>query len=719
MIAKSNCMQDDQIVTTTCSYDCGGRCLLKVHLQEEKITHISTENRNGLHLKACPRGLAQNAVVYHVDRLSQPLMRAGARGSGKFRPISWDEALQTIAEKFQHTISTFGTEALYFVTNTGSMATHHNTPRVTRGFFSLMGTCTTTRGNPSYEGAHQSALATFGRTATGSSRDNLLASHLIILWGWNPLATRFGPDTIPYLSQAKKAGVPIVCVDPRQSQTCHALADEWIPVKPGTDTALLAAMAYVMISEELLDTCTVEKYTHGFETFREYVTGETDGVPKSPEWAHSICGTPVEAIVKLARSYIEKKPVSLIAGWAPGRTAYGEQFHRAISTLSAISGNMGIDGGHCAGGPDYIDMGNFEESSTVPRTRHHTVHLARLYDALLDPKPEGKHPDCKLLYIVGCNLLNQNPNLNKGKQALMKMDFIVTHELFLTPTAKYADIVLPVKHFFEREDIGQPFVGGPYCIYMHKILTALPGVKSDADIFAEIAERMGISSGNHPSDEAWLENFLDSEPQLPDLTSFRSDGVKRFSMQRAHVAFREEIENPDKHPFPTPSGKIEILSHRFAELNHPDIPPIPTHMTSWEGPQDPLVQQYPIQLISPHSRARANSQFDNVQAMKKDADDDLWINPMDAQQRSIQNGDTVVVFNKRGRMCVTVKVTNRIMPGVASIDQGQWYAPDDQGIDRGGCANILTTDKISPAGAFASNTCLVQIEKWSPPTHSA
>ena len=195
------------------------------------------------------------------------------------------------------------------------MATRHNTPRVTSRFFSLLGKCTTTRGNPSYEGAHQSALATFGRTATGSTRDNLLASKLIILWGWNPLVTRFGPDTIPYLSQTKKAGVPFVSVDPRQSQTCHALADEWIPVKPGTDTALLLAMAYVMIAEELLDTRYVENYTHGFEIFREYVTGETDGVPKNPEWAHSICGTPVESIVKLARSYIYKKPVSLIAGW--------------------------------------------------------------------------------------------------------------------------------------------------------------------------------------------------------------------------------------------------------------------------------------------------------------------------------------------------------------------------------------------------------------------
>jgi anaerobic dimethyl sulfoxide reductase subunit A len=713
MPANSNRNQDEQIITTTCSYDCGGRCLLRVHIRDQKIAHISTENRKGLHIQACPRGLAQKSVVYHSDRLTQPLKRVGARGDGKFKPVSWDQALETIAEKIQHTISKFGTESLYFVTNTGSMATLHNTPIVTRRFFGLLGRCTTTWGNPSYEGAKQSALATFGTAATGSTRDNLLASKLIILWGWNPLVTRFGPDTIPYLSQAKKAGAHIVCVDPRQNQTCHALADEWIPVKPGTDTALLTAMAYVMISEELLDYCYVEKYTHGFDKFREYVTGETDGVPKSPEWAHAICGTPVESIVKLARSYIENKPASLIAGWAPGRTAYGEQFHRAASTLSAISGNMGIDGGHSAGGADYVDMGSFEKTLPVPKTRHHKVHLARLYDALLDSKSESKHPDCKLLYIVGCNLLNQNLNLNKGTQALKKVDFIVTHELFLTPTAKFADIVLPVKHFFEGEDIGQPFVGGPYCIYMHKVLDAPPGVKSDLDIFSKIAERMGIENDNDRSDKEWLESFIGSEPQLPDLRTLKTDGVKRFAMQRAHVAFREEIENPDKYPFPTPSGKIEIFSQRFAELDNPAIPPIPTYMPSCEGPEDPLARKYPIQLISPHSKARANSQFDNIESIKKGADDNLWMNPTDANQRNIQNGNTVHVFNKRGRMRVAVKVTHRIMPGVASIDQGQWYAPDDRGIDSGGCANILITDRRSPAGAFPCNTCLVQIEKCS------
>ncbi len=706
-------MQDseDRIFTTTCSYDCGGRCLLKVHVRDGEITHISTENRKGLHIQACPKGLAQQSVVHHPHRLTQPLKRSGPRGEGKFQPISWDEALDTIAKKIQHASAQFGTESLYFITNTGSMATLHNTPVVTRRFFGLLGKCTTTWGDPSYEGALQSALATFGTAATGSTRDNLLSSKLIILWGWNPMVTRFGPDTIPCLSQAKKKGTPIICVDPRQNQTCRALADEWIPIKPGTDTALLTAMAHVMISEGLLDERSIEKYTHGFDQFRDYVTGEVDNVPKNPGWAHNVCGTPVASIVKLAREYAANRPAALMAGWAPGRSAFGEQFHRAASTLAAITGNMGIAGGHSAGGPDYVDMGSIEETLPDPGTPHNEVHFTGLYDALLDPKTKHKLPECKLLYIVGCNLLNQNLNLNKGKQALMNADFVVTHELFLTPTARFADIVLPVRHFLEREDIGQPFIGGPYCIHMQKALETPPDVKSDLEIFSELAQRIGIENFNNCSDEEWLGSFLDAESDFPDLGTLRTAGVHRFEAESPQVAFRDQIKHPDKHPFPTPSGKIEIFSHRFAEMDDPDIPPIPTYLAAWEGPDDPMQQKYPIQFISPHSKARANSQFDNVESIKKLGDDRLWINLKDAEKRNIQDGDAVHVFNRRGRMRTTAKVTHRIMPGVASIDQGQWYAPDDGGIDTGGCANMLTNDKMSPAGAFPSNTCLVQIEK--------
>lgn len=711
MNAASHHTKNERIVTTTCSYDCGSRCLLKVHLHDGKITRITTENQKGLHLKACSKGLAQAAVINHADRLLQPLKRTGKRGKGAFKPISWEEALDTIAEKIQNTIAQSGTEALYFVTNTGSMATLHHTPAVTQRFFGLLGKCTKTWGNPSYEGAFQSALATFGTAATGSTRDNLMLSKLIILWGWNPLVTRFGPDTLPYLSQAKTKGARIICVDPRQNQTCRALADEWVPIKPGTDSAVLIAMAHYMISQGLLEESYIDTYTHGFRKFHDYVVGKVDGVPKTPEWAHGFCGTPVESIVKIAREYAETKPAALMAGWAPGRTAYGEQFHRAASTLAAMTGNTGVYGGHSAGGPDYVDMGFIKKKLPVPRKQHHEVHFSELYDALLSSNDRSEQPKCKLLYIVGCNLLNQNLNLNKGRQALKNVDFVVTHELFLTSTARYADIVLPVKHFLEREDIGQPFVGGPYCIHMPKVIEPGPGVKSDLEIFSKLSRRLGIDNYNDCSEDEWLRTFLVAKSDFPDLDTFRNIGVHRIEHKSPNVAFRNQIEHPDQNPFPTPSGKIEIYSNKFAEMNNPDIPPIPTYMDAWEGSKDPLSQKFPMQFISPHAKARANSQFDNIASLKNPGDDCLWINPQDAEKRDIRDGDSIYVYNQRGRMRISAKVTRRIMPGVVSIDQGRWYTPDECGTDTGGCANILTNDKMSPSGAFPSNTSLVQIEK--------
>jgi anaerobic dimethyl sulfoxide reductase subunit A len=198
---------------------------------------------------------------------------------------------------------------------------------------------------------------------------------------------------------------------------------------------------------------------------------------------------------------------------------------------------------------------------------------------------------------------------------------------------------------------------------------------------------------------------------IPDYKEFKEKGVYRIPLSEPYVAFQEQVADPEHHPFPTPSGKIEIYSEELEAMNDPLLPPIPKYIDPWEGPRDPLCKKYPLQLLTTHFKRRAHSQFETLPWLRELQAQTLMISTMDAGVRSISDGDMVRVFNDRGEVIIPAKVTERIMPGVVDLPQGAWFSPDEKGVDRGGCANVLTSDKSSPCGALVTNSSLVQVEK--------
>ncbi len=244
---------------------------------------------------------------------------------------------------------------------------------------------------------------------------------------------------------------------------------------------------------------------------------------------------------------------------------------------------------------------------------------------------------------------------------------------------------------------------------MNRVIESSPQAKSDFHIFSLIAEKLGLKDYNGRTDSQWLEMLLESQEGFPGMKAFSKENIYKFKYEKPHIAFKEQIDNISENPFSTPTGKIEIYSSAFAEKNDPFLPPVPKYIPAKD--EAPGTEDFPLNLISPHSQARVNSMFYNIESFKKMEDDNLWINTGDAVERGIKNGDDVIIFNKNGKVRTKAKVTSGIIPGTVSIDQGQWYRPDDTGMDTGGCINVLTQDIKSPLGAFASNTCFVQVMK--------
>jgi anaerobic dimethyl sulfoxide reductase subunit A len=715
----------ETVVTSTCGHNCGGRCVVNAHVREGRIVKISTDPRRWTPelppLHACVRGFGQGERVNHPDRLLHPLRRTGPRGAGQFERISWDEALDEVARQMLRIRETYGAAAVLDCSRTGSLSMLHGRGVIQR-LLHKFGGCTELWSNISAEAEVFAVRQTYGAKAeyksAGREPTDYVNSRLIVMWGWSPADGHFGTGTLQYLKLAKRHGVRVVCVDPRVTRSSYELADEHVFIRPSTDTAALVAMAYVIASEGLQDQAFLDRFVLGFDeahlppgapagaSYRSYLFGLADGVRKTPEWAAEITGIPADTLRRLAVEFATRTPAALHCGYAPGRTSHGEQFHRAAYALAAMTGNVGIPGGNAGTSNGATGRCGIRSLPAGANPAGARVASSLMADLLARGKSGGYPADIKMVYSVAGDLFNQVPNANKTLAAAHNLEFMVAHDHFVTPTARYADILLPATTFWERNDVHTPWAGaGHYVIFMKQAIPPMGECRNDLDICTDLARRLGVTDYNDRSEEDWLREL--THGVIDDFDTFRERGLARLPAPDDAVAFAREIRDPERHPFTTPSGKIEIYSMALAANPDPYglgvIPPIPTWIPDAGDPR------HPLRLVSPKSRARTHSIHGNQPILSRADRDDVWISVTDAAARGITDGHMVRVFNDRGATLLPARVTNRIASGVVSIKEGAWLTLDATGTDTNGCANVLTPDHASPAGASPFNTCFVDI----------
>jgi anaerobic dimethyl sulfoxide reductase subunit A len=715
LMSEEQTASQDKIVHTLCDSHCGGTCDFRVHVRDGKIIRIESvpddDGRPGM----CLRGHAYRQRVYSPDRLLYPLKRMGPRGSGEFTRISWDEALDTVSGEMKRVKAEYGNASLlHFCSMCDPHLLHH--VGAIHSLLCQFGGYTAPWGYVSCEAYAFAEGVTFGKSSilrqTGHTPEEIRDARLILMWGWNPATTEMGSNMPLSLAQAKEKGARIIALDPRFTDSAAAFADRWIPVRPGTDAAVMTAMAHTIITENLQDQQFIDSYTSGFDQFKAYVLGREDGVEKTPGWAEDITGVPAETIADLARAYATTKPAVLGSGFGPGRSAFGEEYHRAALVLRVITGNLNLEHyGPKARDfrliPPFPNQPNQVEVEAPPRwnalpsrgpsvNSSARVNVSSYANAILKGKAGGYPADYKFLWLSNTNYVNQLGNINKIVKAFDQLEFILVTEQFMTPTAKCADIVLPVCTFLERWDLAPArevfsTKRQDYTI-LSKAIEPLGESMPQLQICQALAVKLGITNYPQESDEEIVR-------QMTAAASEKEDVQKKAPAGSTQPQIR------------TPSGKVELSSGIVERMNHPLIPAVPKYIETWESRNDPLAKKYPLQFISPHFKRRAHSQFDNLPWLRELQVQAVSIHSRDAEARGIQEGDMVRVFNDRGEVRIPAKVTERIMPGVVALPQGAWYAPDENGIDHGGSANVLTRSITSPGGSFVSHTALVQVEK--------
>lgn len=683
------------------------------------------------------------------------------RGREPFVEVGWDEALDLVAAELARVRAKHGNASIFGGSYGWSSAGrfHHAQSQVHR-FLNAIGGYVRHADSYSLGAARvlmPHIVATMEELQASHTSWDELARHtrLFVAFGGVPAknaqisAGGAGVHRVKDgLRTMHEAGVRFMNIGPVGDNLDVAGPVEWLRVPPGTDTALMLALAWVLRAEGLHDRAFLGRYCAGYDMFERHLLGLDDGVPKTPEWAAPIVRLPPGRIAALAREMAAARTMLNIS-WSLQRASWGEQPFWALISLACMLGQVGLPGGGFGVGYGATNlMGSPQvrfSGPTLPQGRNAVeafIPVARISDMLLKPGApftyDGRthaYPDIRLVYWAGGNPFHHHQDLNRLRRAWERPETVVVHEQFWTPTAKLSDIVLPATTSMERSDIGYATREG-HLVAMRPVIPPVGEARDDYAIFAGLAGRLGAREAfTEGLDEmGWLRRLYGQSREratadgveLPEFDAFWAEGIVDLERHAAPVtmlaAFRAD---PDANRLRTPSGLIEIGSERIAGFGIPDCP----GHACWQAPREWLGNAAPgqLHLLSDQPVRRLHSQLDASEhslAGKVAGREPVDLHPVDAAARGIGDGDVVELFNERGRCLAAARLTDRIMPGVAKLATGAWFDPDPEGgPEKHGNPNVLTLD-VGASGlsqGCIAQTCLVGLRRFegTPPRVTA
>ena len=687
--------EQTKIVRAACPHDCPDTCAMLVTVENNRAVRVAGDPAHPVTRGTlCTKVNNYHERTHSPERIKTCLRRTGAKGSGNFAPISWDEALDEIAAQFAALAAApEGAETILPYSYCGTMGLVQS-ESMDRRFFHRLGasllerTICASAGSAGYD-------ATMG-TRIGTDPERFPDARLILLWGTNTITSNV--HLWPFILEAKKNGARLIAIDPRRTRTADQ-CDEHIAPLPGTDAALALGLMHVIFAEGLEDKDYLEQHTVGAAELRAHVR------EYPPERVAEICGLAAETIVRLAREYATVRPAVIRMNYGLQRHAGGGMAVRTIACLPAIVGAWR----DAAGGVLLSTSATFplnyaalQRPDLLPDPHPRSVNMSQLGDALTG-RLDG--PPIRALYVYNSNPAAVAPEQAKVLEGLRRDDlFTVVHEQFMTDTCDYADIILPATTQLEHFDLHKAY-GHLYLTLNEPAIAPLHESKANSEVFRLLAARMNFKEVCFTdSDEEIARQAIDVDhPSLQGITleRLRERGWLRLNVPETFAPFAEGN-------FPTRSGKCELYSETLAAQGLPALPEfIPPRESRQSAPT--LAQRFPLALVSPAAHAFLNSSFANLaKQLRQEKRPFVEIHPADAEARGIADGDRVRAFNERGACELSAVVTTRARAGVV-VSPSVWWnklSPDQKNI------NQLTSQQLTDMGGGATfYDVLIEIER--------